>query len=101
MGLTVRTATLKPILALGHYAVLLAVAGALAVFAAWLIALDHDHGLALAISPVVLPFTTGAVFQHLRIRRSGNDDNGAYLHHPAECPAGIDAEGIPDPIPLE
>jgi ABC-type sulfate transport system permease subunit len=41
---------------------LLPVAVALAVFAAWLIALDHYHGLALAISPVVLPFTTGAVF---------------------------------------
>src|SRR6266436_3046622 len=57
-----RSAILKVILALGRYAVLPAVAVALAVFAAWLIALDHYPGLALAISPVVLPFTTGAVF---------------------------------------
>src|SRR5260370_30245688 len=57
-----RSAILKLILALGRYAVLPAVAVALAVFAAWLSALDHYPGLALAISPVVLPFTTGAVF---------------------------------------
>jgi hypothetical protein len=57
-----RSAILKVVLALGRYAVLPAVAVALAVFAAWLIALDHYPGLALAISPVVLPFTTGAVF---------------------------------------
>jgi len=57
-----RSAILKLILALGRYAVLPAVAVALAVFAAWLIALDHYRGLALAFSPVVLPFTTGAVF---------------------------------------
>jgi Zn-dependent protease with chaperone function len=57
-----RSAILKLILALGRYAVLPAVAAALAVFAAWLIALDHYPALALAISPVVLPFTTGAVF---------------------------------------
>jgi Zn-dependent protease with chaperone function len=57
-----RSAILKLILALGRYAVLPAVAVALAVFAAWLIALDQYAGLALAISPVVLPFTSGAVF---------------------------------------
>src|SRR6266481_2908525 len=57
-----RSAILKLILALGRYAVLPAVAVALAVLAAWLIALDHYPRLALAISPVVLPFTTGAVF---------------------------------------
>jgi Zn-dependent protease with chaperone function len=57
-----RSAILKLILALGRYAVLPVVAVALAVFAAWLIALDHYPGLALATSPAVLPFTTGAVF---------------------------------------
>jgi len=57
-----RTAILKLILALGRYAVLPVVAVALVVFAAWLIALDHHRGLALATSPVVLPVTTGAVF---------------------------------------
>src|SRR5262249_47998418 len=57
-----RSAILKLILALGRYAVLPVVAVALVVFAAWLIALDHYLGLALAISPVVLPFTTSAVF---------------------------------------
>ena len=53
---------MKLILVLGRYAVLPAVAVALVVFSAWLIALDHYQRLALVISPVVLPFTTGAVF---------------------------------------
>src|SRR5258708_30335157 len=57
-----RSAILKLILALGRYAVLPAVAVALAVFAAWLSTLDRYRGLALDIAPVVLPFTTGAVF---------------------------------------
>jgi Zn-dependent protease with chaperone function len=57
-----RTTILKLILVLGRYAVLPAVAVALVVFAAWLIALDHYQRLALVISPVVLPFTTSAVF---------------------------------------
>jgi hypothetical protein len=43
-----RSAILKLILALGRYAVLPAVAVALAVFAAWLIALDHYPRLAEA-----------------------------------------------------
>lgn len=55
-----RTAILKLILALGRYAMLRAVAVALAVFATRIVALEHCHGL--AISSVVLPFTTGAVF---------------------------------------
>lgn len=53
---------MKLILVLGRYAVLPAVAVALAVFAGWLIAIDHYHRLALAMAPVVLPFTTSAVF---------------------------------------
>jgi Zn-dependent protease with chaperone function len=57
-----RTTILKLILMLGRYAVLPAVAVALVVFSAWLIALDHYQRLALVISPVVLPFTTSAVF---------------------------------------
>ncbi len=57
-----RTTILKLILALGRYAVLPVVAVALVVFSAWLIALDHYQSLALVISPVVLPFTTSAVF---------------------------------------
>jgi len=57
-----RSAILKLIRGLGRYAVLPAVAIALAVLAAWLIALDHYPRLALAISPVVLPFATGAAF---------------------------------------
>src|SRR5260370_18822910 len=57
-----RSAILKLILALGRYAVLPAVAVGVGGFAGWLIALDHYPRLALAISPVVLPFTTGAVF---------------------------------------
>jgi len=57
-----RSVILKLILALGGYAVLPAVAVALAVFAAWLIEPDHYPGLALAVSPVALPLTTGAVF---------------------------------------
>jgi hypothetical protein len=57
-----RTTILKLILVLGRYAVLPAVAVALVVFAAWLIALDHYPRLALAISPVVLPVITSAVF---------------------------------------
>jgi Zn-dependent protease with chaperone function len=57
-----RAAILKLILALGRYAVRPAVAVALVVFAAWLIALDRYRALALAISPVVLPVTTSAIF---------------------------------------
>jgi Zn-dependent protease with chaperone function len=57
-----RNALTKLILALGRYAVLPAVAVALAVFAAWLAAIDHYPRLAWAASFIVLPVTTGAVF---------------------------------------
>jgi hypothetical protein len=57
-----RNAILKLVLALGRYAVLPVVAVALAVFAAWLIAIDGYPLPALTASPIVVPATTCAVF---------------------------------------
>src|SRR5262245_34921132 len=56
-----RSAITKLILALGRYAVLPIVAGAVGVLVAWLLAIDHFPMSALIASPIGLPIATCAI----------------------------------------